>query len=333
MTPKKENGSKMISNAYKRSKERQNLMKQKSIKDIYQTSQSISKYTPKRRLMTEIDDQKIQKNGSPKKSKENRKFNHVRRSSEHLKNNDYRILDKNQLTPNYRVDKRREFSQQNNVEDFNKNKRIKSNRDYNNKDSNTPTRPKNEKYEPKQTRIMKTPNKQMRSSNSSRFITPISKVPKRENTIFRNRNQQDKSSSLSNFNTPKIDRFAKGFSSSYNYLIASGKYQNTSNQDFLDYLNQCKKEYKKALNLRRDQSPPRRNVQLNNINHSNKNKKYLNSNFIDKKTLMIDLDETLIHSEEFVQDKQYDFIFYIPPEEGEMLAVVSFQLICHDLIK
>jgi len=92
-------------------------------------------------------------------------------------------------------------------------------------------------------------------------------------------------------------------------MIARGEYKNSSsNNEFIAYVNDCRTQFMNASNVMRAASM--QYIAKNSIVFPVGQR---NLNIIKaKKTLVLDLDETLIHSEVAVQGKQYHLALDFP---------------------
>lgn len=96
-------------------------------------------------------------------------------------------------------------------------------------------------------------------------------------------------------------KFAK-FSACYYKRISEGKYRSVNDPSFFQYMRNCKIEYTKAKHLE---------AMARKIPASGE-AVYLQNSYSRTKTLLLDMDETLIHSEEFKQGVSYNLVVKIP---------------------
>lgn len=111
--------------------------------------------------------------------------------------------------------------------------------------------------------------------------------------------------------------------------ILLGEYKSNSSHQpkkFGTYINECKEEFKIVKNILGNLGSSKvyqgKKINLLNIDPGNSllSLSYISFSYslsityqIDKKTLLIDLDETLIHSEDIKEGTEYDFKFELPP--------------------
>jgi TFIIF-interacting CTD phosphatase-like protein len=149
------------------------------------------------------------------------------------------------------------------------------------------------------------------------------------------RNQLLKNTNELNINSHPLDNIAVDC---FYSAVANSAYVNNSRiklpPKFADYMKSSRVEYTKALRLLR---------QLKEVSSNGNNAPepyYMNTRYSRLKTLMLDMDETLIHSEEFDNaksqrghPKQYDFVIEMQTNNKKQKIGVYIRPHCVQFLK